>query len=337
MAAYIGLGSCLEEGSTHNTHTFDRERNMDMKIPPALLEASPVPFVRLAPQETTEYYFSEQLSAYFDRGLRAMWLRWNPAPRPNFNPGLLEDLDRYCRFLAQTEGTINDRGEKCAIDYAVLASRVPGVFNLGGDLSLFTRLIDRQDREGLLRYGKACINVLYRNYLGHDLPITTLSLIQGECLGGGFEAALSSDVLVAERQARFGFPEILFNLFPGMGAYSFLERRIGKQATERLMSSGKIYTADEMRDLGVLDLVVDEGQGEAEVAALIRSRERTRNGLAGIAAARRCVHKLDYQELLGVVQAWVDTALRLSIRDLKLMQRLVNRQSVLNEPRPVMH
>jgi DSF synthase len=92
-----------------------------------------------------------------------------------------------------------------------------------------------------------------------------------------------------------------------------------------------------MLNLGVVDLVVDEGQGEAEVAALIKSRERTRNALAGIAAARRCVHKLDYEELLAVVQAWVDTALRLSIRDLKLMQRLVTRQTGLNEPRPVVH
>jgi DSF synthase len=209
------------------------------------------------------------------------------------------------------------------------------VFNLGGDLSLFTELIDRQDREGLLAYGTACINVLYRNYLGHNLPITTISLIQGECLGGGFEAALSSDLLVAERQARFGFPEILFNLFPGMGAYSFLERRIGKRATEELITSGKIYTASDMQAFGVVDRVVEEGGGEAEVAALIKAREKSRNALAGIAAARRCVHKLDYGELLGVVEAWVDTALRLSTRDMKLMQRLVSRQTVLAEPQHV--
>jgi len=310
---------------------------MDMNIPSAVLEAPVSPTVRVSAQHTTEYYFSEQLSAHFDRSLHAMWLRWNPAPRPNFNPRLLSDLDRYCRFLSGTEGTIREHGEETAIAYAVLASRVPGVFNLGGDLGLFTELIDRKDREGLLRYGKACINVLYRNYLGHDLPITTISLIQGECLGGGFEAALSSDILIAERQARFGFPEILFNLFPGMGAYSFLERRIGQRATETLIASGKIYTAAEMQDLGVVDRVVDEGCGEDEVANLIRTRERSRNGLTGLAAARRCVHRLDYSELLGVVEAWVDTALRLSIRDLKLMQRLVNRQTGLGEARPVVH
>lgn len=316
---------------------------MDMNIPAALLDTpgTQEPLWRIASPgkpstgNTTEFHFSEQLSAYFDKDQQAMWLRWNPSPRPNFNPRLLNDLDRYCRFLSHTAGTVNDQGENSAISYAILASSVPGVFNLGGDLSLFTELIDRQDREGLLAYGKACINVLYRNYLGHSLPITTISLVQGECLGGGFEAALSSDLLVAERQARFGFPEILFNLFPGMGAYSFLERRVGKRATEELITSGKIYTADDMQAFGVVDRVVDEGSGEAAVAELIKARQKSRNALAGIAAARRNVHKLDYSELLGVVEAWVDTALRLSLRDLKLMHRLVTRQTVLTEPQQV--
>jgi DSF synthase len=299
---------------------------MDMNIPRELLKV-PASTGAEATAEATEYFFSEQLSAFFDREQHAMWLRWNPTPRPNFNPDLLRDLDRYCRFITHTGGEVECGGKNAPVEYAILASRVPGVFNLGGDLSLFTRLIGNQDRDGLLDYGKACVEVLYRNYIGHDLPITTISLIQGECLGGGFEAALSSDVLIAERQARFGFPEILFNLFPGMGAYSFLERKVGKLATENLITSGKVYSADDMLAMGVVDRVVGPGQGEAEIAGLIRSRSRSRNAMVGLAAARRRVHKLDYQELLGVVEVWVDTALNLSHRDLKLMQRLVSRQN----------
>src|SRR4030095_14346844 len=139
----------------------------------------------------------------------------------------------------------------------------------------------------LLTYGRACIDVLYRNYVGHDLPVTTVSLVQGECLGGGFEAALSSDVIVAEKSARFGFPEILFNLFPGMGAYSFLDRKIGQRGAEQLISTGKVYSAEEMLRLGVVDAIAEDGQGEAEVAALIKRRARMRNGLAALAATRR--------------------------------------------------
>jgi DSF synthase len=300
---------------------------MDMNIPQAILKV-PASTGAEPAGEATEYFFSEQLSAFFDREQHAMWLRWNPTPRPNFNPDLLRDLDRYCRFITHTGGEVDCGGESAPVEYAILASKVPGVFNLGGDLSLFTKLIDNQDRDGLLGYGKACVDVLYRNYIGHELPITTISLIQGECLGGGFEAALSSEVLVAERQARFGFPEILFNLFPGMGAYSFLERKVGKRATENLITSGKMYSADDMLAMGVVDLVVDRARGEAEIAGFIRSRSRSRNAMAGLAAARRRVHKLDYEELIGVVEVWVDTALNLSHRDLKLIQRLVSRQNV---------
>lgn len=201
------------------------------------------------------------------------------------------------------------------------------MFNLGGDLDLFVRLIENRDRTGLLTYGRACIDVLHRNYRAHELPVTTISLVQGECLGGGFEAALSGEVIVAERGARFGFPEILFNLFPGMGAYSFLERRVGQKLTEQIITSGKIYSADDMLGLGVIDVVVENGQGEAEVAALIKRRQRSRNGLAALAQARRRVHGIDGAELLEIVEIWVDAALRLNPRDLKLMQRLVSRQN----------
>ena len=305
---------------------------MEMRIPAAILEARHTPPVTSVPSGV-EYGFSPQLTARFDKDTRAMWSKWTADPRPCFNPALLADIRAYYAFLSQTEGRIECDGEEHAIDYVVLASGMPGVFNLGGDLDLFKQLIGAHDRAGLLRYGRACIDVLYRNYIAHELPgVTTVSLVQGECLGGGFEAALSSDVIVAEKGSRFGFPEILFNLFPGMGAYSFLDHKIGQKNAEALIASGKIYTAEEMQALGVVDAVAEDGQGEAEVAALIRKRSRSRNGLAALAATRRRVHSIAFEELLDVVQIWVDTALRINLRDLKLMQRLVSRQNGLNEP-----
>jgi DSF synthase len=306
---------------------------MDMHVPHALLQiAQKAPEYRTRNTERPEFFFSEQLSAHYDATTHAIWSRWTPSPRPSFNPDLLGDLARYCGFVAGTDGSIECLGEAMPVEFTVLASGVAGVFNLGGDLDLFTALIQSRDRERLLTYGKACIDVLYRNYVGHGLPVSTISLVQGECLGGGFEAALSSDIVVAERQARFGFPEILFNLFPGMGAYSFLDRRVGRKLTEELLSTGRIYSADDMLQRGVIDYVVEPGQGEAEVAALIRRLSRNRNGMAGIAAARRRVNGITYQELLDVVHLWVDAALRLTSRDLKLIQRLVARQNDVAAP-----
>ena len=303
---------------------------MDMHVPSAVIEARQLPATQ--PRNNgLELSFSPQLRAYFDKDTHALWSRWSPEPRPCFNPALLADIRAFQEYVAGTAGTIDCYGEEHPIEYTVLASASQGVFNLGGDLDLFKQLIDARDRQGLLRYGRACIDVLYRNYIGHNLPLTTVSLVQGECLGGGFEAALSSDVLVAEKSARFGFPEIIFNLFPGMGAYSFLERRIGQRGAEELITSGKVYTAEEMAAQGVVDVVAENGNGEAEVAALIRRRSRSRNGFSALAQVRRRVQRIEFSELLDVVQIWVEHALKLNSRDLKLMQRLVSRQNGLNE------
>jgi len=299
---------------------------MDMQLPHELLDVNEAPRLYRS-TERPEYFFSDQLSAQYDQETRAIWSRWRPQPRPSFNPGLLKDLSAYCRFVTETGGALNCMGESMPVEYTVLASSAPGVFNLGGDLNLFVRLIETRDAEGLAQYGKACVDVLYRNYIGHGLPLCTISLVQGNCLGGGFEAALSSDIIVAERHARFGFPEILFNLFPGMGAYSFLDRKVGRRVTEELLSTGKLYSADDMLALGVVDCVVDPGKGEAAVAALVKRNARSRNGLVGIANARRRVNGITYQELSDVARLWVDAALRLTCRDLKLMQRLVSRQN----------
>jgi DSF synthase len=304
---------------------------MDMHVPSAVLEARQLPATQPLTNGGVEFSFSPQLRAHFDKETRALWSRWAPEPRPCFNPALLADIRAFQEYLAGTGGTIDCYGEEHPIEYVVLASATQGVFNLGGDLDLFKQLIDTRDRQGLLRYGRACIDVLYRQYIGHELPLTTISLVQGECLGGGFEAALSSDVLIAEKSARFGFPEIIFNLFPGMGAYSFLERRIGQRGAEELITSGKIYTAEEMAAHGVVDVVAENGNGEAEVAALIRRRSRSRSGFAALTQVRRRVQRIEFSELLDVVQIWVDSALKLNSRDLKLMQRLVSRQNGLNE------
>src|SRR3970040_2209317 len=190
---------------------------MDMHVPSHFLEALQLP-ATLPLAKGFDLSFSPQLRAHFDKETRALWSRWAPEPRPCFNPALLADIRAFQEYLAGTGGTNDCYGEEPPIEYVVLASATQGVFNLGGDLDLFKQLIDTRDRQGLLRYGRACIDVLYRNYTGHNLPLTTISLVQGECLGGGFEAALSSDVLVAAKSARFGFPQIIFNLFPGMGA-----------------------------------------------------------------------------------------------------------------------
>lgn len=256
-----------------------------------------------------------------------MWLRWSPRPRPCFNPELLAACKEYWRFLQDRNGVIEHDGRTHTVESSILCSDIPGMFNLGGDLDLFGSLIEERDRLGLMKYGIACVEAVYHNFMCYDLPLTTVSLVQGECLGGGFEAALSSQVIIAERSARLGFPEIMFNLFPGMGALSFVLRRSNRRIADELICGGKVYAADEMLQKGIVDMVVEDGAGPAAVREYLRKKGRAMRPLFQM---RRRVQRLTREELDDIVSLWVDAALRITPRDLKLMGHLVARQDRLN-------
>jgi DSF synthase len=261
----------------------------------------------------------QQVIPHFDQKHDLAWCYMQASGRPCFTKTLLNDLDDWCDW-------VSEHAAKMGIRYHVIASSTPEIYNLGGDLQLFRSLIQRQDREGLLRYGKKCISPLYANIIHFGSPITTISLVQGEALGGGFETALSSDVLIAEKGSRMGFPEILFNLFPGMGAFSLLSRKLDAKRAERLIRSGNIYTAEQLFEMGLVDVLAEPGEGEMAVYDFIRRENRAWNGYTALRQARDVVNPITYEELLDVVEIWVDAALRLEARDLRMMERLVARQ-----------
>jgi DSF synthase len=275
--------------------------------------------VKVEPQQGIKDY--TELTTHFDKRHGVAWYYMHGAPRPCFTPTQLAEIKSWYTDIQDRV----DSGEE--IKYVVAASTVPGVFNLGGDLHLFTDLIGNRDRAGLERYAHACIDVLYMNLVSLERDLTTISLVQGDALGGGFEGAMSSNVLIAERSTKLGLPEIIFNLFPGMGAYSFLSRRIGPQAAERMILSGKIYGAAELHEMGIVDVLAEDGEGERAVYDYIRAEQRSANGIRAMRRVRRSVDPISYEELHDVVQIWVDAALQLSLRDLRMMERLVGRQN----------
>lgn len=268
----------------------------------------------------------EQVETRFDPDYGVYWAYMNPRPRPCFNVQLLLELRGYIDSIVNTKGQIWCDGEQHQINYGVLASKNAHTFNLGGDLSVFRSSISSQDRQQLLHYGERCIDDLLPWHRNCDLPLTTFSLVQGDALGGGFEAALSASVLVAEESARMGFPEILFNLFPGMGAYSFLSRKVGRRVAEELITSGVIYTARQLYDMGVVDVITPEGTGEAAVYSYIRKHAKAANGRRGIERIRTEISPITREELMQVVEIWADAALKLDDRDLRMMDRLIRAQ-----------
>ncbi len=252
---------------------------------------------------------------------RAFWCFMRPQERPSFTRQLLVDLADMQQMI---HGLFS--GGAVPFDYFILGSRAQGVFNLGGDLTLFAEKIRQRDRDGLLQYAHACVNSGYANHTGYGNGVVTIALLQGDALGGGYESALSCDVLIAERHAKFGLPEVLFNLFPGMGAYSFLSRRVGMLKAEEIILGGRTYTAEEMLALGAIDMVVEQGEGERAVRDYIARNRSRQKSLSAVYKIRRRVNPVSLDELADVTELWVDTALKLSEQDLRRMSRLAAAQ-----------
>lgn len=211
--------------------------------------------------------------------------------------------------------------------YVVLTAGASDVFSLGGDLALFTLLVRDRDVAGLRAYAKMCLQGTQwapKALLGQS--VVTLALIRGHALGGGLEVALSCPIVVAERGARMGFPEISFNMFPGMGAYPYVVRRAGWRVADDMIRSGAIYQAEELAEWGLVDLVVEPGEGEAAVREHIRRLERSRNGHLAALIARERSTAVQSPLLESTIEEWVQAALRLSDRDLRVVSRLVQAQ-----------
>ena len=263
----------------------------------------------------------------YDADSRVLWGLFSYLGSASFTTTLLSEiitLERTLKIDSSGYLTVQD---DCPVDYYVWSSQTPGIFSLGGDLEFFVKCIRSGDRESLLSYASLCIEVLYSrlcNY--HSTHLITVSLVQGSALGGGLEAALASDVIIAEEQAKLGFPEIDFNLFPGMGAYSVLFRRVGHQLAKKMIVSGDLYSASACFDMGVIDAVAPQGGGRMALQNYIKEHQKNRNGLAAIFNARRRTLPITRRELMAITTHWVDTALKLEDRDLRLMIKLVHSQ-----------
>jgi DSF synthase len=264
----------------------------------------------------------EQIETRFDPEFGIAWSYMNPTGAPCFNFGMLEELRAHEGAIEASGGRLLYHGDVHQVHYIVIASKVDDVFSLGGNLTKIVPLIQARDRDTLMKYAKLCIDNMHSRICSYHGPITTISLVQGEALGGGFETALASNVIIAEKRARMGLPEILFNLFPGMGAYSLLSRRVGMKRAEEMISSGQIYTAAQLHEMGVVDVVVEDGTGENALYDYVRRNERRRNGMQAMFSCRQQVDPIAYDEMLNITSIWVEAALRLDERDIKLMSRL---------------
>lgn len=258
-----------------------------------------------------------------------LWVTMTQSPigrSQNFSLDLLRDVSTLHKSIHANGMAWVANGSKQPIHYVVLRSAHPDYFSLGGDLGHFRECIRRRNKRSLRDYSMHCVDMIYDWSTVLNRQATTIALVQGRALGGGFEAALASDFLIAEEQSEFGFPEILFGLFPCTGGMSLLARRIGAYQAERMMTNGRIYSAAELKELGVVDEICAQGQGAVTVEKFIATHATHRMARLMLQRGRQRLTRLNYEELRTVVDEWVETAMNLGEDDLRVMDMLVRMQ-----------
>ena len=268
------------------------------------------------------------LATRLDNSLDTLWVSLQPVDgRPlNFSPELLAGLERLLDRIEGTNWHWQEDSREYRLHYLVLTSNHPRHFALGGDLAYFQSCIEGGNAGALRAYSMRCLELVRRIYAAaHE--VTTVALVQGRALGGGFETALSATHLIAERGAQFGVPEIAFGTFPCTGGMTLLANRIGLRRAAAFMRNARIHSATDLHTQGVVDELCEPGEGPAAVQRFIAEHRRRYNARMALQRAETRMGSFDLAEMRTVVEDWVATAMALSAEERRVLDTLVRMQA----------
>ncbi len=172
----------------------------------------------------------------------------------------LEELELLADFVRR-----GANGARAILFY----SSVPKGFCAGADLrelydGILTRKGAGRSRRAMGREVRSFLDRIHRVFDTLDTaPMTTIGAIHGFCFGGGFELALTCDVLIADKSARFAFPELRLGLVPGFGGIPRLRREMGNAAVRDVLLTGRSVGATRAHEIGLVSQVVARGEALA--------------------------------------------------------------------------
>jgi len=187
--------------------------------------------------------------------------------------------------------------EDHSVRAVVLTSTHERAFCVGADLKERNSFSDAE----MMRH-RPVSRAAYTGVL--ELPVPAIAAVHGFALGGGYELALSCDVIVADRTAVVGLPEVSVGVIPGGGGTQLLPRRVGAARAAELIFSARRVPAEEAHALGMVDELV--APGEDRTAALELAGRIAANSPVGLRAAKRALrlgHGLDLPAGLEVEDA----------------------------------
>ncbi len=196
----------------------------------------------------------------------------------------------------------------------IVHSTVRGGFSAGADLrELYRGLLDRPEHEQAPAIGEFIDRIHAVMDRLDMLPLTTIGVVHGVCFGGGFELALTCDVLIAERSARFCFPELRLGILPGFGGIPRLRRDVGNGVVRDLLLTGRSINAKKAIAAGLVSQMVRSGEGL--VAARATARQATKFDRDAMATTKRFMKPLPRAELDAEKAHFLRLAQRPALRE----------------------
>ena len=135
-------------------------------------------------------------------------------------------------------------------------------------------------------------------------PMTTIAAVHGVTFGGGFELALACDLIIADKTARFAFPELRLGLIPGFGGIPRLKRDIGNAVVRDLLLTGRSFNTTKAQQIGLVSQVVAEG--EALRAARATAAQLAKFDHQTAATAKQVIKPIPYEELKREIDIFCD-------------------------------
>ena len=178
----------------------------------------------------------------------------------------------------------------------ILYSSLKGGFSAGADLRELYGWIQEYGQAEVTSHARAYLNRIHAVMNALDAsPLTTIAAVHGVTFGGGFELALTCDIIIADKLARFCFPELRLGLIPGFGGIPRLKRDLGNAVVRDLLLTGRSFNTTKAQQIGLVSQVV--GEGEALRAARATAAQLAKFDRGTSTAAKKFIKPIPKEEL----------------------------------------
>src|SRR5689334_15791662 len=233
------------------------------------------------------------MKSFSGKALRWEWrdgvveLTLDRAPANEIGTAMLADLEQFTAAIKSLEADTSA---------CIISSAQKRGFSAGADLrELYHGAIALQEKErnaGVRDFVERCHAVA--NAID-AAPFVTIAAVHGVCFGGGLELALTCDVIIADKMARFCFPELRLGLIPGFGGIPRLKRDLGNAVIRDLLLTGRSINAQKAATVGLVSQLAGEGEA-LQVARATAAQLRKFDRRTAI-AAKKFIKSIPYEEL----------------------------------------